>query len=811
MVKKLTLKITALSMLSTTALAQTQTAPPPWFEANTKPQNQAEKNTSALPKINEEDIQAIEREENSSKLEDFYRGRSKDETLQQFGYSLFTGGTTEHSSSPNGAVQDNYILGAGDELLISFTGQRNDQITARISPQGQITIKDFPPIPATGRSISEIRQTIDTHTQNIPNTQAYVSLSKIKQIGVLIVGHVNEPGRKTMNAFQTVFDALRHAGGIQKQGSLRQIKLVRGGLSKQIDLYELLMDGAPGKDISLRDGDRIIIPPIGASVAITGAVKRPAIYELKTKNSAASLSRMLKYAGDVLSPGQNRFMKLAPSQSGEEAISQITNQTIPLFKDGSILKVLRGTDKPTGMIELAGHTHKAGLYDVNKHKTLSTLLKNNGALGPDIYPLLGIIERHNKTLLSREYITFSPRIVLENKIDIKTEENDKIILLSNQYISSIYSKKINETHKPEIKKNHAINNELKTEDNESLKSFIKEQSLTLRGAVRTPGSYPVAKEITMDTLLAAAGGTTRAANLESIEITTSTPDQSETYRTTLNINPDTPEYTDPAQITLSAGDAVRVNQSQKAIKSNTVLIIGEVKHPGEYDLLPGDNVSSLLERAGSLTEQAYPSGAIFSRESARKTEELRYRNAARDLEHRLAAAIQNDKKNPPNATQIEIVRELSKELSTVKAVGRITVELDPDILDISPELDMLLEHGDKIYIPKRPLTVRVAGEIFSPAALQFRKDKDPRDYINEAGGFTKAADKNRAFVLYPNGSAQPLKVSTWNHTPIMIPPGSTIVVPLDPKPFSFLQSAKEIGQIIGNLAVTAVFVDDIRD
>jgi hypothetical protein len=130
---------------------------------------------------------------------------------------------------------------------------------------------------------------------------------------------------------------------------------------------------------------------------------------------------------------------------------------------------------------------------------------------------------------------------------------------------------------------------------------------------------------------------------------------------------------------------------------------------------------------------------------------------------------------------------------------------------VKPELDLLLQTGDRIYIPKRDLTVRVHGEVLSAASLQFREGKAPLDYINEAGGFTFHADKDRTFVLYPDGSAQPLQVSAWNYKPIFIPPGSTIVVPRDPKPFDFIQSAKDISQILSNLAVTAIFIDDVVD
>lgn len=124
---------------------------------------------------------------------------------------------------------------------------------------------------------------------------------------------------------------------------------------------------------------------------------------------------------------------------------------------------------------------------------------------------------------------------------------------------------------------------------------------------------------------------------------------------------------------------------------------------------------------------------------------------------------------------------------------------------------MLLEKGDRIYIPKRPLTVRVSGEVLSPASLQFRSSKTAEDYINEAGGLTHNADKKRIFVLYPDGSAQPLVTGPWQHNPVLIPPGATVMVPHDPEPFSFIQTAKDVTQILTNIAVTGIFIDDIRD
>ena len=95
--------------------------------------------------------------------------------------------------------------------------------------------------------------------------------------------------------------------------------------------------------------------------------------------------------------------------------------------------------------------------------------------------------------------------------------------------------------------------------------------------------------------------------------------------------------------------------------------------------------------------------------------------------------------------------------------------------------------------------------------MQFRDDKDAADYVAEAGGYSFDADKNRTFVLYPDGSAEPLAIGSWNHNKVFIPPGSTIVVPADPQPMTFMQTARDFSQILSNLAITGIFLDDLED
>lgn len=375
-----------------------------------------------------------------SRIEDMYSNRIVEE-LSQFGYDLFgvpdetTQGALANAakdapSMPSGAVQDDFILSSGDELEIMFTGQRNDRATYKVNSQGQILIQDFPPIPAAGRSIGHVRISIEAAASQLHNTQAYVSLSAVKQIGVVVVGHVKRPGRQNLTVFHTVLDALMATGGVNKTGSLRQIKLVRGGRSTVIDLYGLLMHGSTNMDMALRDGDRIIIPPIGPTVAIAGEAKRTGIFEILPRvrgmysqpegnSEHLTLNEMLELAGGVLSPGKNRFLKLGVTSDGQEIVEDIAadNETAftPAFGDGAILMVSKGAEKRAGMIELAGHSLRPGLHAIDKNKTLSDLFNSPDLLGADIYPLMAVIERWNEDQMSRTYLDFPLRLVLKKQ------------------------------------------------------------------------------------------------------------------------------------------------------------------------------------------------------------------------------------------------------------------------------------------------------------------------------------------------------------------------------------------------------------
>ena len=734
------------------------------------------------------------KEQKQSTIEALYSSRIIDE-LEQYGYDLFQtndGDKINDKAIPAGAIQDDYILSTGDQLNIIMRGQTNSRQNYEVDTQGLLVIENLPPITAAGRSLKDIQQDLNSAITSLHNTQIFTSLSSVRQIGILIVGHVNKPGRQNLTSFNTVLDALTKSGGVDKTGSLRRIKLVRKGQSYSIDLYQLLMASSTGADKLLQDGDRIIVPPIGSTIAISGSVKRPAIYEIR-EGEKISTHQALGLAGGVLTPGQNRYLKMEYTESGEEVISDIDTPKIRVFGDGAILSVVQSEQKRSSAVTLSGHTRKPGTHDLKKSKTLSALITDKKVLGQNIYPLIGVIERKDVEELTTKLIAFSPAQVLKKKFDQKLLENDTVRLFSEKQIRNLGDSN------PLV---HKVSTKTDMIDDPVLTSFLKERSVFVRGAVRQTGAYPVTEGTTLKNILSVAGGLSLEANKENIELASR-----DNGRRTINITAES-----PSDVEINAGDTIRVNQKFHKITTKTVSLSGEVNHPGNYDLMPGDTLLDLIDRAGGLTEQAYPDGAIFSRAQERKREESRYKAQAQDLEMKLANSLQqlNDDKKP-DMTQVSATQSLIAQLKEADAVGRITVEADPASLSANPDQNILLEKGDRIFIPKRPLTVRVAGEVLSPAALQFRTNKDPLDYLREAGGTTHYADKDRSFVIYPDGSAQPLKVGSWNHNSVMIPPGSTIIVPRDPKPFDFLDSAGRVSQMIANLAISGLYIEAIGD
>lgn len=720
-----------------------------------------------------------------SALERLY-GERTGETIRQFGYDLFTTGHV--GTAPRGAIPDDFVLGIGDELTVTLRGRLDHHGTHRIDSRGMIVIDALFPIPAAGLTLGQLRERLEQEAAiRLVDTSIFVAVDAVRSIGVFVIGAVAHPGRYEMAAVDTALDALFAAGGILKTGSLRRIRLMRRGTVIPIDLYDVLL-GRGGTDIGLANGDRIIVPPIGATVAVAGAVKRPAVYELGSVSEPRDAGAVLALGGGMLQSGPARRLRLRIGDDGRDAVTPFDEGPAEV-RDGDVLLVLEERGPRSGHVTLMGHVRRPGPYPRSDTPTLAALFADPSPLLADSYPLFAVIDHLDPLTAARRFVPFSPSAIIAGTTDHTLNDGDGIRVFDAPTVRRMAD--IDETDAPSDG----------SDVDRALARLLFDHGVTIEGAVQWPGRYPIAETTPLDTLLATAGGLTKAADVSSIEVTgvdLIAPGQQRAVHHEVDLR------TAMAGLPVAAGSAIRVHTVPDAIETDPAVVTGEVRRPGAYRFRRGETLSSVLNRAGGLTDQAYPAGAVFTRASVREQERIGFDRAARELDRALARLLLSDE--PPPAEQVALARRLSTDIRSAEPVGRVTVEADPVVLAVRPELDIVLEPGDRIHIPKRPLTVTVSGEVLSPANLQFSTTKTIDDYLREAGGLTAFADPDRIFIVRPDGSAEPVSISYWNHAPSLVLPGATIVVPRDPEPFRPIGLVKTVSGILGQLALTAASI-----
>jgi protein involved in polysaccharide export with SLBB domain len=340
----------------------------------------------------------------------------------------------------------------------------------------------------------------------------------------------------------------------------------------------------------------------------------------------------------------------------------------------------------------------------------------------------------------------------------------------------------------------------------ALLPFLLDQAVLVTGEVRLPGLYPIADGTGLDAVIAAAGGLTETADLSSVELSREPAEQSATItltRLTLDLR-----SRNFAAVRLSPRDGVRLPRGFADRDTGPVVLVGEFLRPGTYEIRRGERLSEVIARAGGLTPQAYPYGAVFTRESVRLRQQEGFARTAREMEQGLlqvaaGQAVIGGRPGVDAAGAIAAGREMANALREARAAGRMVVEANPVVLASRPELDVLLEPGDLVAMPKRPNEVTVVGAVQNPGSLQFTSGWRSADYVRAAGGAQRFADPSRAFVVLPNGTAQPAGLGAWQQGGPPVPPGSLVVVPQDPSPFESWGFLRDITQIASQFALSA--------
>ncbi len=887
----------------------------------------------------------------SSRLEQILSGRAGAK-LQQFGYDQLGQGRAV-AVPQTGAVQDDYILGRGDELLVSARGQENAELRAIVDSNGQVVLPRLNPIPAAGRRFADFRADVQTAVRrSFVATTAFVSVSKVRQVTVQVSGEVNVPGQRILPGLTSAVDALVLSGGVKKTGSLRSVRVQRGSRTFNIDLYSVLTNQGAASNFQLTDGDRILVPPLGKTVAVSGLVRQPGIFELPPGASSITARNLLSLAGGFEVRGNYRLSALRVAANGASQMTALANDGASIG-DSEILFVQLGASQSVNAATLSGGAALAGQYPITPATKLSDFLKSPGALPPAPYTLFGLIARKDPRTLLRTLLPFTPVAVLNGSEDQALQSEDIIRvfsvnearLLTNTvrlYVQRQASEQAairnplgqdapplgndasasatgnlaefqrgviadlaeqvdpvtqqaqrnpntaatnpnaapnqaftppfpgqafpgqafpgqafpgqafpgqdqaaaekfaiqNGTFAPngsvggtgtnstgfvpqrppalnfeeadaslgQVATNRDIGNfgDLARQlgiDQLVLVNFLMDHQATLNGAVGGPGSFFIGPSVPLQDLVQAAGGTTNWADESGVELISTAVDtqtgRSSTRRTQLPLRQGM-----LASYVVHPGDQFRFNQVFTDSGLGTATVQGEVRFTGSYQITRGEHLSDLLARAGGLTNTAYPYGTVFLRKSAAATEHEGYIRAAKEIEEGLVVAmtrIGNDKIDPGTFGSLQV---FVNELRNQKAVGRIAIAADPSVLATRPELDPLLEPGDVVYIPQRPSTITVLGQVMLPGSLPYRSGNTLSDYIQQSGGYGSSADASNTFIVFPDGSARKIQSSWLSFDTVNLPPGSAVVVPRDVTPLNTRQLIMDVTGIFSQLAVT---------
>ncbi|WP_299992612.1 SLBB domain-containing protein [uncultured Bacteroides sp.] len=692
--------------------------------------NQMRKRTVALGTSYEaaelEDQKAIIDEKQDSQVHLEMSGR------EIFGHNLFRNPHLTFEPSANLATPVNYRLGPGDEVIIDIWGASENTIRQTITPEGDIQVKDLGPVHLNGMTVKEANQYLQREFSRIysgiggndPNSQIRLTLGDTRTIQVNIMGEVSVPGTYSLSAFSTVFHALYRAGGVNKIGSLRGIKLVRNGKTiETLDVYEFIMKGKMNDDIRLQEGDVIIVSPYEALVDIVGKVKRPMYYEMK---STETLANLLEYAGGFTGDSYKKAVRIIRKSGREHQVFNVDEMDYSVFRldDGDLVTIDAVLDRFENKVEISGAVYRSGLYQLDGEvNTVKQLIKKAEGLRGDAFL--------NRVLLDREHEDLSHEIIA---IDLNG--------LLNGTAADIPLQKDDHLYIPSI-------NDLK-----------EEETVSIYGEVLNPGTFLYSDKMTIEDLVVQAGGLREAAATTQVNVTRRIKDPKSTVYSSKLAETFTFDIRDgfvvgDADFYLQPFDIVQIRRSPAYKVQRTVSVSGEVLFSGSYTLLKkNERLSELIKRAGGITPDAYIKGGRLIRKM-------------NDEERRRERDVLRMAHNGEGRDSISVAKLAITDTYTVG------IDMEKALANPGSDYDVVLREGDIIYIPEFVNTVKISGSVMYPNTVAFEKDAKLKYYINMAGGYGNMAKKKKAYVIYLNGTVARVRRSDSQ----LIQPGCEIVVP----------------------------------
>lgn len=724
------------------------------------------------------------------------------DALKPFGYDLFRSRPMTFALATDVPVPPGYVIGPGDSLEVQVVGNSPGLYSLVVGRDGKLQFPGLGPIPVAGLRFDEVREVLEERVSNqMIGSRAVVSMGQLRTITVVVAGEAEQPGSYTLGGLSTITNALFATGGVKDIGSLRNIQLRRGGqLVVTLDLYDLLLRGDASNDLRLMSGDVIFIPPVGPTVGVTGEIRRPAIYELKGEATAADL---LHLSGGLTPEADPRLATLERITERRDRVMLDLDLGTPAgrltkLQTGDLLRLRPVPPVFSNAVTLQGHVHRPGSVAWREGLTLVDLLPTPAHLkdNADLNYVLVRRESDDRRVSVVSADLARAWLAPQSEANLRLQPRDTLIVFDLEGGRELALKPLLDDLRRQARAG-------------SLTPIV-----TVVGRVKLPGVYPYETGMTVADLVRAGGGLSEAAYGAAAELMRSEIVGGEfKQREILDIDLGRLLSDDrAADLELRPFDFLVIKELPQWSEPEVVTLSGEVRFPGRYPIRRGETLSSLLQRAGGLTDLAFAEGSVFTRESLREREERQLQSLADRLEGDLASlALQATQSVTAGGGQsaaqaVAVGRSLLDSLRELEPVGRLVIDLErvaaaaPGSYD-----DIVLRGGDRLVVPQRMQEVTVLGEVQSATSHLWNPSFKRDDYLRMSGGATQKADEKRIYVVRANGSVESAAGRVGRG--VEIRPGDTLVVPLDAERMRPLPLWTAVTTIIYNLAVAVAAVN----
>ena len=657
-----------------------------------------------------------------------------------YGRNLFNNELLTFEPAMNIPTPADYVLGAGDQVIIDIWGASQQSIDGEISPDGFVVVEEIGPIKLAGLTVAEANEYVkDMLGGDYNGSSITLSVGTTRSVKVEVVGDVVTPGSYTLSAFSTLFNALYTAGGISDMGTLREINVFRSGKSvAKIDVYDYIINGNNDGNIRLQDNDLIVVGPYDAIVSVGGKVKRPMRYEMKDDET---LSKLLTFAGNFTGDAFTKNVRVIRKSGREYSVHTVEKGAFASFKlfDGDSIYVDSIIPRFSNMVEVKGAVFHPGMYETGGNiNTVLDLIDAADGLREDAFTARAVMHRRKQDRRLEVLAVNIEGIMAGTVPDVELRKEDVLFI-------------------------------------PSVNDMRGEETLRINGEVNFPGVYEYAENTTIEDFVLQAGGLTNAASMVKVDVFRRIYDAkalAEQDTITKNFSfaiKDGFVVEGEPGFLLEPFDEVHVRKSPVNSVTMNVTVEGAVNFAGDYAMYSRNyRLSDLINDAGGLSEFAFPEGARLYRKMT--DEERAQRESVMKLSQIQMYEESMRSESDYDITLADSLMNLKLELGDVYAVA---INLEMAIENPGGVEDIVLRESDVLTVPQYTSTIKISGEVRYPITLNYKKGEKLSYYIKRAGGYTDRAKKSGVYAIYMNGGVSEISKRSSGD----IKPGCEIVVP----------------------------------